>query len=61
MYRVCGNPMKSPGHTQYSGQRYCPYTPGQEITGEEWLKQKREERLKKKQEEAAHKKVASSS
>ena len=34
--RICGNPMTSPGHTQYRGQRYCPEEPEQ-IPKEEWL------------------------
>ena len=34
--RMCGQPMKSTGHTHFRGIRYCPNAPGQ-IPLEEWL------------------------
>ena len=34
--RVCGQPMKSTGHTRFRGIRYCPNAPGQ-ISLKEWL------------------------
>ena len=40
--RICGKPMKSEGHTQFRGQRYCPEAPGQ-IPKEEWLAMKSKE------------------
>ena len=39
--RVCSQPMSSAGHTQFRGQRYCPYAPGK-IPKEEWLAQRKE-------------------
>ena len=27
--RMCSQPIASEGHTQYRGQRYCPYSPGE--------------------------------
>ena len=40
--RVCGETMRSSGHTQFRGQRYCPKAPGQ-IPKKEWLAKKKEE------------------
>jgi hypothetical protein len=45
--RVCGKPMASAGHTQFSGQRYCPEAPGIPPK-DQWLQQKREEKAAKK-------------
>jgi hypothetical protein len=45
--KVCSEPMSSAGHTQFRGQRYCPFAPGQ-IPREEWLAQKREAATSKK-------------
>ncbi|XP_078606607.1 uncharacterized protein LOC144879237 [Branchiostoma floridae x Branchiostoma japonicum] len=45
---VCNQPMTSEGHTQFRGQRYCPYVPGQ-VSREEWLALKKAEAAAKKQ------------
>ena len=46
--RVCGEAMSAPGHTQFRGQRYCPNTPGQTLSVEEWRTQRRAEAAKRK-------------
>ena len=40
--RTCQQPMTTPGHTQFRGQRYCQHAPGQ-IPRAEWLAQRRDE------------------
>jgi len=46
---MCGQPMASGEHTQFRGQRFCPYQ-GNE-TKQEWLAKKRQE-AKEKSEKA---------
>jgi hypothetical protein len=45
--KVCNEPMSSAGHTQFRGQRYCPFAPGQ-IPREEWLAERRKAATSKK-------------
>ena len=42
----CHQPTGSVGHSQYKGQIYCPYIPGQ-IPREEWLALRRAEDAEK--------------
>ena len=44
--RKCGQSMNAAGHSQYSGQRYCPNEPGA-IPLAQWLEVKRIEKLSK--------------
>jgi len=45
--RTCGQAMTSTGHTQFRGQRYCPYVTG-DTSRNEWLQAKKQEVAVKK-------------
>ena len=46
--RQCKMPMRSAGHTQYKGRRYCPNIEGQ-IPFPQWLEERKKEEAVKKQ------------